>query len=257
MLTATISYSSITRNYAQSLARTAANPTVARETDYYLDHIGKVKTVDDLLKNNRLYNYVLNAFDLGDMRNAKGLIRKVLEGGIARSDSLANTLHDKRYKALAAAFDFPANGTDTTSRSAARQETADRYLEIALETAAGKQNEGARKALYFQRMAPKITSATGILADKTLLEVVQTTFGLSKAMSFQSIDRQAKLIEKHLAIADLQDPAALRKLIVRFTANYDATHSQTRAPSFAFGSSSIGISPSLLSSLANLKLGGS
>jgi hypothetical protein len=256
MLTATLSFTSITRNFSQSLARTAASTTVARDSKYYLDNIGKVKTADDLLGNSRLYNFVLTAFDLGDMRNAKGLIRKVLEGGVARSDSLANTLHDKRYKALAAAFDFAANGTTTTATTAARQGTVDRYTESILETNTGKQNDGARMALYFRRVAPTVTSATGILADKTLLEVVQTTFGLAKSMSFQSIDTQAKLIGKFLDVADLQDPAKLQKMIVRFTANYDAKHTPADSGLSAFGTGAIGFSPTLLSSLASLKLGG-
>ncbi len=254
MLTATLSFTNITRNFAQSLARTAASATVARDTAYYLDTIGKVKTVDGLLKNSRLYTYVLTAFDLADMRNAKGLVRKVLEGGIASPDSLANRMTDRRYRALAAAFDFPASGTATTAATAARQGTVDRYVEIALESDAGKQSDGARMALYFRRMAPKVTRATGILADKTLLEVVQTAFGLAKGMSFQPIDTQAKLVAKHLDVADLHDPAKLQKLIVRFTANYDAKHAQSRLS--PFGTGSIGISPDLLASLANLKLGG-
>ncbi len=256
MLTATLSYSAITRNYSQTLERTAAGASVARETKYYLDNIGKVKSVDDLLKNSRLYTYVLTAFDLSDMRNAKGLVRKVLEGGVSRPDSLANTLHDRRYKALASAFDFARLGTTTTAFTAARHGTVDRYVQISLESDAAKQNEGARMALYFRRMAPKVTSATGILADKTLLSVVQTTFGLSKAMSFQPIDRQVKLIGKHLEVADLRDPGKLDKLIERFTASYDAKHSQPTVSLSPFGAGGIGISPSLLSSLANLKLGG-
>lgn len=256
MLTATLSYASITRNYSQTLARAAAGATVARETDYFLEHIGKVKTIDDLLKNSRLYNYVLTAFDLADMRDAKGLVRKVLEGGVANPRSLANSLHDKRYKALAAAFDFATHGTTTTATAAARQGTVDRYVEAAVESNASKQNEGARMALYFRRVAPKVTSLTGILADKTLLAVVQTAFGLSKSMSFQSIDQQTKLIGKHLTVADLGDPAKLHKLIQRFTVNYDAGNTRSLAPPSVFGAGAIGLSPALLSSLAGLKLGG-
>jgi hypothetical protein len=256
MLTATLSYTAITRNFAQTFERTAESAVVARETKYYLDNIGKVKSVDDLLKNSRLYGYVLTAFDLTDMRNAKGLVRKVLEGGISRPDSLANTLHDRRYRALAAAFDFATMGEATTTTTATRQGTVDRFVQITLETNAGKQNEGARMALYFRRMAPSIASAFGILADKTLLDVVQTTFGLSKAMSFQSIDRQAQLVTKHLDVADLRDPAKLDKLIQRFTARYDAQHAQGGAPLSPFGTGGIGINPGLLSALANLKLGG-
>jgi hypothetical protein len=256
MLTATLTYSSITRNFSHTLDRTAASKSVTRETDYYLDNIGKVKTVDDLLENSRLYNFVVTAFDLTDMRSAKGLIRKVLEGGITSSTSLANTLRDRRYKTLATAFDFAAKGTETTSTTAARQGTVDRYIEIALETNAGKQNEGARLALYFRRMAPKVTSTTGILADKTLLGIVQTTFGLSKAMSFQPISQQVKLLDRYLSVEDLRDPDKLQKLIHRFTANYDANQTRSSPVISVFGSGSIGLSPSLLSSISNLKLGG-
>jgi hypothetical protein len=256
MLTATLSYISIARDFSQSLARIAASTQVARDSAYYLDNIGKVKTVDDLLQNSRLYGFVLKAFDLDDMRYAKALIRKVLEGGIAESTSLANTLTDKRYRALAAAFDFPGNGPATTTTTAARQGTVDRYVETALEANVGKQNDGARMALYFRRMAPELTSLTGILADTTLLEVVQTTFGLSKGMSFQPIEQQTKLLGKHLAVADLKDPAKLEKLIVRFTANYDANRPQADTTLALFGTGSVGISPTLLASLASLKLGG-
>lgn len=256
MLTATSYFNAITRDYAQSLTRTAASTTVARETKYYLDTIGKVKTVDDLLKNDKLYTYVMTAYGLTDMLKAKGLIRKVLEGGIS-GYGLADTLHDARYKALATAFDFPTHGTDTTSTTAARQGTVDKYVELALESSTGKQNEGARLALYFQRRAPSISSETSILADGTLLKVVQTALGLSPLMSYQSIDRQAMLIGKHLDIDDLRNPVKLQRFIERFTANYDASNRQSApAATSALTVTSVGISPSLLIGLANLKLGG-
>ncbi len=52
---------------------------------YFQANIGKVKTVNDLLNNSELYNYVMTAFGLSDMTYAKGLIRKVLEGGVSSS----------------------------------------------------------------------------------------------------------------------------------------------------------------------------
>lgn len=172
MLSATIYYSIITKDYAKTLANTAADPTVARETAYFQANIGKVKSVNDLLNNSQLYNYVKKAFGLSDMTYAKGLIRKVLEGGVS-SGSLASTLNDPRYKALATTFDFAANGAATTSSSSLQQTTISNFDEQTLETNVGKNSTGAQMALYFQRMAPHITSAYSILADKTLLSVVE------------------------------------------------------------------------------------
>ena len=112
MLTATLYYNAITKDYSKTLAATAAEPAVTQQTKYFLANIGNVKTVNDLVNNSKLYTYVMTAFGLSDMMNAKGLIRQVLEGGVSNPKSLANTLNDPRYKALASAFNFAANGAE-------------------------------------------------------------------------------------------------------------------------------------------------
>ncbi len=259
MLTATIDFNAITRDFSNTLAQTAAQPTVTRATNYFLANIGNVKSVSDLMNNEKLYNYVLTAFGLGDMTYARGLITKVLEGGVSSSTSLANTLHDPRYKALASAFDFAANGAATTSAASVQQTTVANYVEQTLENNVGQQNEGAQMALYFQRMAPNITSAYNILGDKTLLSVVQTALGLSPSMSNESIDLQANTINNLMKVSDLQNPAKLRQFIGRFTAIYDSQHTSMTPTvlTSALQVTTPGISQSLLLSIANLQLGGS
>jgi len=258
MLSATTYYDAITRDYSQSLANTAAMPANKQATAYYLANIGKVKSIDDLLNNQKLYTYVMKAYGLSDMLYAKGLIRRVLEGGVSSSNSLANTLSDPRYKALATAFDFAANGSSTTSTAAATTDTVSKYTESALETSAGAQNTGTGMALYFQRMAPTITSAYSILADKTLLSVVQTAFGLPTSMSTLDINVQAQMIDGALKTSDLEDPAKLQKIIERFTANYDVQNANAAPanPANALLVGTPGIGSNLLLSLAGLKLGG-
>jgi hypothetical protein len=260
MLTATIYFNAITKDYSRTLSATAAEPAVTRETNYFLANIGKVQSAKDLIHNSKLYTYVMKAFGLSDMMNAKGLISKVLEGGVSSSKSLANTLNDPRYKALATAFNFAADGTNTTSSMALQQTTVSNYIEQTLETNVGQQNPGTQMALYFQCMAPNITSAYNILGDKTLLKVVQTALGLPVSMSQVNIDIQAKMITGQLKIADLQNPVKLQKFIERFTATYDSTNTSA-APTTPLTplfdtSNTVGISSNLLLSLANLKLGG-
>jgi Protein of unknown function (DUF1217) len=261
MLTATIYFNAITKDYSKTLAAVAGEPAIARETKYFEANIGKVKTADDLIKNSKLYTYVLKAFGLSDMMNAKALIRKVLEGGVSDPKSLANTLNDPRYKALAATFNFAATGSNTTNSAALKQTTVGNYTEQSLEMNAGQQNPGTQMALYFQRVAPSITSAYSILANKTLLNVVQTALGLPASMSQENIDVQAKMITSQLKIADLQNPAKLQKFIERFTATYDSKNAAA-APTTPLTplfdtSNTVGINSNLLLSLANLTLGGS
>ncbi|HTJ01445.1 MAG TPA: DUF1217 domain-containing protein [Methylovirgula sp.] len=259
MLSATILYNSITRNYTNSLASTAKEPTVARNTQYFLDNIGKVTSAQQLVNNSQLYTYVLNAFGLQDMAYAKALITKVLTGG-ASTHGFAQSLNDPRYLALVNAFDFSANGAATTSSTTTQQTTVSNYYEQMLENQTANENQGAQMALYFKRMAPEITSPYSILADKTLLNVFETTYNLSSSFSLENIDVQAKEVSQLMDIGKLQDPKYQSQFLQRFTAMYDLKNppgSGTADPTNALLVSSPGISSDLLMSLANLKLGGS
>jgi len=260
MLSTYTSFNLISGNLDRSLANTAKQTDTARETEYFKEHISEVKSVDDLLKNDRLYRYAMKAYNLDDMIYAKGMIRKVLEGGVSDTDSLANKLSDSRFKALATAFDFNTYGESTTATSAVETDTVDKYVRQTLETSEGEKNEGVRLALYFSRKASQVTSAYGILADAALLKVVQTTFGISELSSLQDVDTQAKTIDSMMDIEDLQDSEKLEKFIQKFAAKYDAENAATTTDptvSLYSATSQIGFSADLLMSIQSLRLGGS
>ena len=150
MLTATILYNAIARDYTKSLSETSQQPSVERATQYFLANIGKVTSASQLVNNSQLYNYVMTAFGLQDMSYAKALIVKVLNGG-ATSSGFAASMNDPRYMALVTAFDFAANGATTTSSSSstAAATTIDNYNQQTLETqnCAGKSRR-ANGALF-------------------------------------------------------------------------------------------------------------
>jgi len=259
VLTATILYNAITRDYSQSLSTTAKEPTVERETQYFLANIGKVTSAAQLVNNPQLYNYVLTAFGLQDMSYAKALITKVLNGG-ASATGFAQSLHDPRYIALVDALDFAVNGSSTTSSTTAQQTIVNAFYEQTLESNTAQENQGAQMALYFRRMAPQITSPYSILADQTLLQVFETTYNLPVTFSEQNIDVQASEVSQLLNVSKLQDPTYLNSFLERFTASYDAQNppgSTVLPPTNALMVTQPGISQDLLMSLANLKLGGS
>jgi hypothetical protein len=242
VLTATILYNAITRDYSQSLSSTASEPTVARETQYFLANISKVTSAAQLVNNPQLYNYVLTAFGLQDMSYAKAL------------------LNDPRYIALVDALDFAVNGSSTTSSTTAQQTVVNAFYEQTLESNTAQENQGAQMALYFRRMAPQITSAYSILADQTLLQVFETAYNLPATFSEQNINVQATEVSQLLNVSKLQDPTYLNSFLERFTASYDAQNppgSATLTPTNALMVTQPGISQDLLMSLANLKLGGS
>ena len=133
-------------------------------------------------------------------------------------------MSNSAWKAFAAAFNFVGGGAASAASPNAVQTTTSDYVEQQLESDQGAQNVGVELALYFQRVAPTVTSEYGVLADPNLLEVAQTIFGLSPATSAENINTQAQTLSQLMPISDLQDPAKLKQLTERFTAMYDLTY---------------------------------
>jgi hypothetical protein len=105
-----------------------------------------------------------------------------------------------------------------------------------------------------------LTSAYGILADNALADVVRTALGLPSELAASDIDKQADLINSRLDIEDFKDPEKLNTFMQRFTALWELDN-----PSFGSVDSSLaaefvvtgfGITPELMLSINNLKLGG-
>jgi hypothetical protein len=222
VLTTALSLKIVTANLDRSLKTVAKDPQIKRESEYYLAHIGEVKSIDDFVNDRRLFGFAMTAFGLEDMIYAKALIKKVLAEGIDSRSSFANQLADARFREFAEAFNFARYGGTATVFDRARQGTVDRFVRIRLEERAGASDEGVRLALYFQRKAAGLTSALGILADAALLKVAQTALGIPAASANGDISRQAAQINAKLDIKKLKDPAYLAKFLDRFAARWQA-----------------------------------
>lgn len=216
--TTTGAYLQVESNLSRYQAMTAAEPAVKTASAYYAANIGNVTSISQFVNNYRLLSYALDAYGLGDQINSKALITQVLEGGVTNSKSLANTLQGGKWLAFAKAFSSIGSSGSTVATQSAIQTTESDYTEQQLESDQGNEDPGVQLALYFQRVAPTITSAYGMLADKNLLEVVQTIFGISPT---SNIDQEAKEITNLLPLSELQDPTKLKQLVERFTTMYD------------------------------------
>jgi hypothetical protein len=259
-LSVTASYQLIARNLERQLQITASSGPTKLETAYYAENAPKIRTLDEFLANTRVFRYAMKAFGLEELSNAKGYIRKLIEGGVTDPKSLANRTTDLRLRDFARTFDFSTYGAITMERTATKQAIVDRYVRQTLETTAGEENEGIRLALYFQRMAPTIKTAYEILADAALSKVVRTVLGLPKEFAAVDIDRQASVINGRLNVADFQDPAKLARFMTRFTASWDATEGGSSDPRLLLFSGSGGnaasLSLDLAMTLSSLRLGG-
>ena len=194
------------------------------ETDYYLGKVATLQSIDDLMADKRLLNYALAAYGLDPSLETPARVRQMLEGGVADPESPANQSAEKAYVAFVAAFNFAEYGEPATTRTPAQLPSIDKFLRQTLEENAGKENEGVRLALYFERKAGGLTNFYEILADPALAKVVRTALSLPESFASADIDRQVKLFEEKLDIEDFTDPARLEKFLTRFTSLWEVNN---------------------------------
>jgi hypothetical protein len=225
----------IAKNYVIAKVKVAGTQEQAKirtqaETDatYYQQTMASMRSVSDLLANRKMVDIILVAKGLQPEKVSTAYLKKIFSSDLNDPKSFANTESDTRFAEIAASFNFDDTGNVARLPMMGPQKrdqflaTQRNYLEQTLEQQQGDANAGVRLALYFQRMAGRITSAYDILADKALSEVFRTTFGLSDQMASVQIDQQAKIVQKYLNLKDLSDPTKVAKLLSRFAAMYDA-----------------------------------
>jgi hypothetical protein len=217
-------YQQIVRNVDRTLGTLSQRADVKRESGYYLANIRNVKSADELLNNDRLYNFAMTAFGLKDMIYGKAFMRKVLTEGVDGPRSFALQLSDPRFRDFAEAFNFARYGGTATAFDRVQQGAVDRYLRIQLEADVGRNDEGLRMALYFQRKAPDVSSVFGLMGDRALYKVIQTALGLPAAYSNTDIDTQAAFIRSKINIEDFRSPEKLEAFVTRFAAKWQAAN---------------------------------
>jgi hypothetical protein len=212
-----------TKDKEQAKLRKAAD----KDAVYYQKNIANIESVKDLLADRKLIDIALVAKDLDPAKVTTADLRKMFDSDLNDPKSFVNTQKDPRFAELVASFNFDDDGEIARLPKFGPQtrdqfmEIQHKYLQQTLETQQGESNPGVRLALYFERKAPSITSAYDLLADKALAEVFRTIFSLPDEVGAMDIDQQAKVVEKHLNLKDLADPAKLAKLLNRFSALYD------------------------------------
>ncbi|PIS99635.1 hypothetical protein TSA1_01810 [Bradyrhizobium nitroreducens] len=177
MVSTYFGYNYITRNLKQSLTRVEQQPDVSREAAYYKAHIGNVKTVDDLMKDYRLYHYALKAYGLEDMAYANAFMKKVLESDLNDSKSFVNKLVDKRYREFAAAFSF----NDAAKPVAQSDNQIDEMIGLYTATKKSQVDALASDSNYYSAQIGNVSSADDILNNDRLRNYVYSAFGIDES----------------------------------------------------------------------------
>ncbi|WP_415922537.1 DUF1217 domain-containing protein [Tateyamaria sp. SN6-1] len=187
-----------------------------RDTDYFAENIGSIRSAEELVSDRRLLTVALGAFGLQDDINNRFFIQKMLEEGTTADDALANRFADNRYRDLSAAFGLGPGEIRGALRSGFAEGIIDRYQAASFEIATGAQDETMRLALYAQRIVPEVTGAEGSSAQKwfsimgqpPLRAVFETALGLPSQFGQVDIDQQLEVFQDRAArVFDVSDPA--------------------------------------------------
>lgn len=195
-----------------------------RAIDSFLEGIGDINTVEDLLDNYDVYSFVMKAFDLEAEIYGKGLIKKLLSGDSEDDGALVNILIDSRFEDLYEAMGFTERGTVTSNTSlyAWQLEMVDRYIDRQYVDIQAGQNETVGTILEFQRKVDDVENWFEVLADKDLSILLRLALNIPEETAQLDIDRQAEIFEEKMDIEDLKDPEILENLITRYAIISDA-----------------------------------
>jgi hypothetical protein len=151
--------------YQQSF--TNEETSAATETSYYSQNISNVKTVDDLLGNTRLRNYVLQAYGIDPTNVSNSFLRSMLTSDVSDPNSFVNQNGSAADKAIAAEFNFNADGTVKAS-------TPDSDVS------------------YYQSQMASLTSVDQLTSNAKLFNFVKTAYGIPAYVTADDFNASAK-----------------------------------------------------------------
>lgn len=227
------SYLMLTRDYSRTLNNLGKRAENVNAASYYQKNIGKVKSVDDLLKDTRLYTYVLKSAGLDDYINSKAFIKKVLTSDLADTKSFANQLTDKRFLELAKSFNFDTAGkvasvTDVQS-DVQEQETIGLYNESIV----AKEKTANAAITKYTAAIDQFTSVDELftVANKDTFKFALSAFGLDTQGASATFykDILTNGVDNTLPNPFAPENAALRQKLLQFAAAFNFAPSGTVA----------------------------
>ena len=179
-----------------------------RETDYFVENIGNIKSAEDLVNDRRLLTVALDAFSLGEDIDKKAFVEKILKDGTTADDALANKLGDERYVKFSEAFGF---GPGDSVKTGMAQEMADLVYTNkvqAFEAAVGEQDHAMRVAMYGEReIVTLATDETGVdtkwfnvMGQPALREMFEVAMGLPSSLAKIDLDQQLETFKSKAQI---------------------------------------------------------
>ncbi|WP_435256946.1 DUF1217 domain-containing protein [Thioclava sp. FR2] len=234
------------RTAATQLAAYSAQASVTKDSAYFREKIGGIKSAEELVSDQRLLRVALSAHGLeADLPN-KFFIKKVLQDGTLDPKALSNRLADKRYSEFAKAFGFGDFSTPRTKLSDFADKLLKKFVEKQFQASVGEQNSSFRIAMNAETQLKDLARSStaesskwfSVLGSPPLREVFEKAFGLPPTFAAIDLDKQVEVLQDRTrtafgsaVISQFSDEEKIDKLVRMFvirseTADYAANVSR-------------------------------
>ncbi|NHN87641.1 DUF1217 domain-containing protein [Acetobacter conturbans] len=199
--------------------------TVTNDVSNFEKDAVKITSASDLMKNYKALAVVLGAYGLGSLQNSTALVKDLLTQDPTSSTSVAAKSGNSAWVAFAKAFSVwsESGSSSSTTSPFADQSTVDsivsKYEEKSYETSLenSTSTSGVGNALYFTRTMTSATTLNDIMADPTLLKVVETVSGYNPTQfGVLDYDEQKRLLEKTVKLSDFSSAEKIQNYAERY-----------------------------------------
>ncbi|MDH6266549.1 hypothetical protein M2360_001945 [Rhizobium sp. SG_E_25_P2] len=206
--------------------------------EYYETKIGTITSVDELVNDSRMFDYVRNAYGLQDV-TLRSTLKNILTSDLSDPANYATTMGGAKYEKVAAAFNFDTDGaikgTDGAQTASQLTETSAGYL-IGYDDTQQQTDDDLYD--YYRRTISTVESVDDLEGTPKLYDFVLSAFGFDGATKKTDI-------EKALT-SELSDPTSFA------SANKDKRF-QALTEAFNFDAEGNMEAPNLAQSQANLQ----
>ena len=216
-----VAYTATVERWDQHLENYQDQPSVQRSVDKFLERLGEVEEPEDIIDDYELRTFLLQSYNIDEsLHQSVGLLKRVLLDDLEAEDAMVYQMEDPRFLKMATDLRLDV-GLDVIKSVDGQTAIIQNYHTIGLEMDLGDQNIAIREALYFRRTAGETENAFQILGDNAMRAVVFGAFNIPQEVSYQDVEKQAALVEKHVDIERMSDPEYVEELVDRFLVQRD------------------------------------
>jgi hypothetical protein len=109
------SYKTVFAENSKAFEKFQNSKPVQKEIEWFREQAKKVKTVDEVLDNRRMMEFILSAYSVDDEIKYPGRYKKILKEDPNDKQALVNKMRDPRFKEMAKDLSFAGLGVGKLS----------------------------------------------------------------------------------------------------------------------------------------------